>query len=202
MISEIIRSILSEVTLSIIAIVIVFLLWGIELAIFKKFEFWSVGAVIGIVICIFLFPPYHIVLKILYPISLWCVLGYSIYAFVTAYQKYIAYDKELNHFLKNNEFDFFIQTDKKDRILGYSNKLLKVTKLPHRDIRGTHCWKLLLDYLKVVRINKKEVSLATISEFLNAMKEANSKHVIYQLELEMPKLETLTEENSASLKGG
>ena len=121
--------------------------------------------------------------------------GYTIYSFIQTYQIYTTYDKEVNNFIKNNEFDFFIQTDSHDKIINFSNKLLNITKMTKKDIIGVHCWKLLIDYLKITKINKKELSLNTTGEFLRQFKDANSKHVIYQFEFEMPKIDELLKES-------
>lgn len=205
MFDNIIKTIFSETMLSAIAIVIIITLWIIKLLVFKHFgvtEF--VALIVATPVVVFINNP-PLPVKILYVIFFWALVVHAVWTFVTSYQKHLVYDRELNNFLKNNEFDFFVQTNARDKIKDYSTSLLKITKLPRRDLNGLHCWKLLFDYLKVTKINKKELSLATVGEFLTQFKEANSKHVVYQCEFDMPKLESLmkdepTPEDMESIK--
>lgn len=176
----------------VLATVITILLGVISFTLFKKIPLLETLLLVLVIASLFFIPSTHIVVKILYAAILWLICGYSIYDFIKTYHIYSSYEKELNNYLKNNEFDFFVQTDKKDRILGYSNKLLKITKMSGKDIKGIYCWKLLLDYLKVSKINDKNVELNVVSDFLAQFKEANSKHVTYQFTFEMPKLDDLT----------
>lgn len=175
----------------VLATVITILLGVISFTLFKKIPVLETLLLVLVIVSIFFIPSTHIVVEILYAVILWLICGYSIYDFIKIYHIYSSYEKELNNYLKNNEFDFFVQTDKKDRILGYSNKLLKITKMSGKDIKGIYCWKLLLDYLKVSKINDKNVELNVVSDFLAQFKEANSKHVTYQFTFEMPKLDDL-----------
>lgn len=194
--SEIIADILlSPLVYAMASFVTILILFIIKLFVFKKFGIIEILVLSGLTILTIFMPvnttPIKIVIAVLYLL----LAGYAIYDFIVTYQKFSSYDRELNSFLKNNEFDFFVQTDAKEKIISYSNKLLKITKMTKKELKGVYCWKMLLDYLKVVRINKKEVNMTNISEFLNSFKEANSKHIIYQFEFEMPKIENLINED-------
>ena len=146
MATEILKELLSSpLVYGLVASVIVLLLFIIELVIFKRFEIITIAVLIALVVGSFLIPTNKLYMQIIISVLSWILAGYSIYRFIVAYNIYGAYDKELNNFLKNNEFDFFIQTTSKDKIINYSNKLLKITKLPPRDIKGMHCWKLLIN---------------------------------------------------------
>jgi len=181
----------SPLLYGIIATVIFVLLFTIELIIFKKIAIFEILGYALLIALSIVLPTKKLVFQILLVVLSWGLAGYTIYEFIVSYLIFISYDKELNNFLKNNEFDFFIQVDKKDKIVNYSNKLLKISHLPPKEVKGMHCWKLLLDYLKVSKINKKPVELTLIGEFINTYKESNSKHIIYQFEFEMPKLDSL-----------
>lgn len=194
--SEIITDILlSPLVYAMASFVTILILFLIKLFVFKKFGLIEILILSGLTILTVLLPINTTLVKIIIATLYLLLAGYSIYDFIVTYQKFSSYDRELNSFLKNNEFDFFVQTDAKEKIISYSNKLLKITKMTKKDLKGIYCWKLLLDYLKVVRINKKEVNMTNISEFLNSFKEANSKHIIYQFEFEMPKIENLINED-------
>lgn len=182
-----------------IATTIVVLLFVIELVIFKKFAFIQLITYGLIVLLSIILPTDKLFVKIILDVFVYLLAGYSIYDFINSYLLFRTYDQELNNFLKNNEFDFFIQTNNKDKIQNFTNKLLKITKLTAREIKGMHCWKLLLNYMKVKRINKKNVEMNSISDFLASYKEANSKKIIYQFTFEMPKFDDLLNGEETSL---
>lgn len=197
---EILKIFLNPILYLVVAFVIVTLLWIVKLFVFKKFAALEFLGIILSVIILIMIPTDHIAVQIISAVIYVAFAGYTIYSFIETYHIYTTYDKEINNFLKNNEFDFFVQTDSKDKIINFSNKLLNITKMTKRDIIGVHCWKLLIDYLKINKINKKELSLNTTASFLKEFKDANSKHVIYQFEFEMPKLDELVKEKDDQTK--
>ena len=197
---EILKIFLNPILYLVVAFVIVTLLWIVKLFVFKKFALLEFLGIILSVIILIMIPTDHIAVQIISAVIYVAFAGYTIYSFIETYHMYTTYDKEINNFLKNNEFDFFVQTDSKDKIINFSNKLLNITKMTKRDIIGVHCWKLLIDYLKINKINKKELSLNTTASFLKEFKDANSKHVIYQFEFEMPKLDELVKEKDDQTK--
>ncbi len=197
---EILKIFIDPIHYIVISAVIVTLLWIVKLFVFKKFAIYEFLGLIGSFIIIFLISTDHIAVQIVLAVLYVAFAGYTIYSFIDAYHIYTTYDKEINNFLKNNEFDFFVQTDSKDKIINFSNKLLSITKMVKKDIKGVHCWKLLIDYLKITKINKKELNLNVTADFLKQFKEANSNHVIYQFEFEMPKIDDLTKEKDDTTK--
>lgn len=189
---EILKTIFGlPVSYGVIAAVIVAILSLITFIVFKKIAFAEISILIAGIVSVLLMPNNHLAIQIIYAVLFWLLAGYSIYDFIITYQVYTAYDRELNNYLKNNEFDFFVQTNQKDLIIGYSNKLPKITKMSGKDIKGVYCWKLLLDYLKITKIDGKDINLATVSDFLAQFKSANSKHVVYSFKFEMPKVDDL-----------
>lgn len=189
---EILKSIFgSPISYGVIAAVIVIILSLITFIVFKKISFVEISILIAGIVSVILIPNNHQAIQIVYAILFWLLAGYSIYDFIITYQIYTAYERELNNYLKNNEFDFFVQTNKKDLIIGYSSKLPKITKMSGKDIKGVYCWKLLLDYLKITKIEGKDINLNTVSDFLAQFKAANSKHVVYNFRFEMPKIDDL-----------
>ena len=200
MVSEILKIFINPNLYTVVAFVIVTLLWIVKLFVFKKFAVLEFLGLIGSVVLLFFIPTDHLAVQIIIAVLYVAFAGYCIYSFIITYQIFTTYDKEVNNFLKNNEFDFFIQTDSHDKIINFSNKLLNITKMTKKDIVGVHCWKLLIDYLKITKINKKELSLNTTADFLKQFKDANSKHVIYQFEFEMPKIDELLKETDDNTK--
>lgn len=198
---EILKTIFADpISYGVIGSVIVALLWCVKLFVFKKFDFIEVLALTGALTAFCIIPTDHIAFQVAFAVFFCLFAGYAIYTFIVSYRIYSSYDKEMNEFLKNNEFDFFVQTNARNKITNFSNKLLKITKLPRYEIKGVNCWKLLFEYLKVEKINGKDINVSVIQDFIDKFKSANSRHVIYQFEFEMPKLEHLTKEDDDESK--
>lgn len=112
-------------------------------------------------------------------------LLYSLFdLLVTIYVKQETYYRT-TEYLKNNEYDFFIQMDNKDRIIDCSSNFLKLTKLSKKEILKNQGWKLIFESLDVVSINKEEFTLNYVAKFINEFKECNSKYKKYRFQIEV-----------------
>ena len=87
-------------------------------------------------------------------------------------------------YIKNTEYDFFIQMDKKENILDCSNSLLKLTKLSKKEVLNMKGWKFIFDSFDIKTLNKEEFSLNYVAQFLAEFKECNSKHKKYKFQME------------------
>ncbi len=87
-------------------------------------------------------------------------------------------------YIKNSEYDFFVQMDKSERITDCSNSLLKLTKLSKKDVLKNKGWKFIFDNFNVKSLNKEEFSLNYVNTFTNEFKECNSKHKAYRFLME------------------
>ncbi len=106
---------------------------------------------------------------------------------------YLYVHNEINakttEYVKNNEYDFFIQMDYKDRIIDCSSSFLKLSKQSKKEIVKNHGWKIIFDSFNVLTINKEEFSLNYVAKFINEFKECNSKHKKYKFQIEVTPLE-------------
>lgn len=198
---EILKTVfINPISYGVIGAVVVTLLWFVKLFVFKKFDFIEILGLTGGLVSFCIIPSDHIAFQVAFAVFFCLFAAYCVYSFIVSYRIYSSYDHEMNEFLKNNEFDFFVQTNSRNKIINFSNKLLKITKLPKYEIKGVNCWKLLFEYLRVEKINGKDINISVIQDFMDKFKDANSKHVIYQFEFEMPKLEHLTKDDDDESK--
>ncbi len=120
-------------------------------------------------------------------ILLICLLGlntlFTIFIFVLNYSAYDLRKQVLFNYMKENELDFFIQTDHKDRIINYSKTIFKNSNITKKEIYKHTLWKFIFDFFSIVSINKEEYNLEVGSKFLTSYKLANSKHKKYRFEL-------------------
>jgi len=116
-----------------------------------------------------------------------CLLGlvmlYTIFSFVTNYLIYDLRTKQLFNYMKENEIDFFFQTDHKDRIINYSKTIFKNSTITKKDIYKHTLWKFIFDFFSIVSINNEEFNLEVGTQFLTNYKLANSKLKKYKFEI-------------------
>lgn len=116
-----------------------------------------------------------------------CLLGlvmvYTIFSFVIDYLKHDLRRQQLFNYMKENEIDFFFQTDHKDRIINYSKTIFKNSKITRKDIYKHILWKFIFDYFAIVSLNNEEFNLEVGTKFLTNYKLANSKLKKYKFEI-------------------
>lgn len=142
---------------------------GIAIVIFALSMFLPNLNPIGIILCILL-----LVFTVVYA----CFdLFIKVYLHICVKEKTAEY-------IKNSEYDYFIQMDKKERITDCSSSLLKLTRLSKKEILKSQGWKFIFDHLNVKSINKEEFSLNYVANFLAEFKECNSKHKTYRFTID------------------
>ncbi len=88
-------------------------------------------------------------------------------------------------YIKNTEYDFFVQMDARERIIDCSNSLVKFTKLTKKEILKNRGWKFIFDTFNIKTLNKQEFNLNYVANFLAEFKECNSKHRRYKFQMEV-----------------
>ena len=90
-----------------------------------------------------------------------------------------------NDYLRNTDHDFFIQMNKKGKIVDCSSSVLKLSKLAKKDIIKNIGWKFIFDHFDVKAINKEEITQAYVTKFLQEYEACNSKHKSYKFTLDV-----------------
>lgn len=150
-------------------------------------------SVVILLICIFANLNKTLIILMLVLNSL--ALVYSLFDLIS----YIYIKEEINQktveYIKNTEYDFFIQMDYREKITDCSNSLLKLTHLSKKEVLNNRGWKFVFDSFDVKTINKQEFTLNYVASFLGEFKECNSKHKRYkfQMEAELPNPENKNE---------
>lgn len=123
-------------------------------------------------------------------------LATTIFYFVEKTRIYLAYNKKLNKFLKDTEYDFYIQVSKRNKIRDYGISLLKVAGLTKKDVLRKDVWHLLFDTLEIVSINKLDATTSNFNEFVTEYENATSKFKTYNFEIGI-----VLKENKVTYKG-
>lgn len=184
----------AQIVAIILLIVFVLLVELVRFLIINKLNIISIVlSFILLIISMFvvkLTTPFIILLIVIASIHLALDLAYLVFSlYVTLVLKI-----KTSEFIRNIDYDFFVQMNKKGRITDCSSSLLKLSKLAKKDILNSIGWKFIFDNFDVKFLNKEEFTLSSVSLFLNEFKACNSKHKNYKftLDVELPSKENET----------
>lgn len=113
------------------------------------------------------------------------VLLYSLFDFSLLLYTHKVIGEKTTEYIKNNEYDFYVQMNAKDRVIDCSGSILKLTRLSKKEILHNRGWKFIFDNFNIRTLNKQEFSLNNVAGFLSEFKECNSKHNVYRFSMEV-----------------
>lgn len=190
-------------TTAVLTAVIVFEV--IKILLYKSFTLSDVAlqiilTVLGIAYSIFVFKYEKPVLEVIFFVFLIIgnisSLAVTLFYFVEQTRMYLSYNKKLSKFLKDTEYDFFIQVNKKNKIKDYGVSLLKTAGLTKKDVMKKDVWHLLFDTLEILTINKLDATTSNFNEFVLEYENATSKFKTYNFEMGI-----VLKENKVTYKG-
>ncbi len=120
-------------------------------------------------------------------------LAYIIYETIMTFKIYEIRKTKVQDFLKNSEFEYFIQVGSKNQIIDYSNNILTLTNREKKYISQVKFPEVLFDCLNILTVNGEKYSINTLSTFKIQFNEACSKvkNYVFNFELEDEDNETL-----------
>lgn len=156
--------------------------------------------VLAILYTVFVGKNDKLVLEIIFAILL-CLantisLTVTLFYFVEQTRVYLAYNRKLNKFLKDTEYDFYIQVNKRNKIRDYGVSLLKTIGLTKKDVMKKDVWHLLFDSLEILTINKLDATTSNFNDFVESYESATSKFKTYTFEMGI-----VLKENKVTYKG-
>ncbi len=170
----------------------------IKVILYKTHTILDVFLGVALVVIALIFRPNNsnIFLEYILP-CIYCVLSVIVYTislfyFVEQTRLYLTYNKKLTRYLKDTEYDFYIQVNKKNKIRDFGISLLKTTGLTKKDVLKKDVWHLLFDTLEIVSINKSEATTSNFNAFVSEYESSSSKFKTYSFELEIMLKERLT----------
>ena len=173
-----------QISTFILLTVFCLIIWAVKLLCLNKKSILDISVAIVI-----FFIPFFITLNkgfvVLFIILASLNLLYSLFDLITSLYIKNELDSKTVEYIKNTEYDFFVQLDPKDHITDCSSTFLKLTKLSKKEILKNHGWKLIFDSFNVKSINKSEFTLNYVANFLNEFKECNSKHKKYKFQMDV-----------------
>lgn len=188
-------------TTAVVTAVIVFEV--VKVLLYKTFTLSDVALAILLTVLACIFPQFvnvHKLVEIIGSIALCLfalfVLATSLFFFVEQTRIYLTYNKKLSRFLKDSEYDFFIQVDKKNKIRDYGISLLKSVGLTKKDVMRKDVWHLLFDTFEITTINKLDATTSNFNDFVTEYENATSKFKTYNFEMSV-----VLKENKVTYKG-
>ena len=174
----------SQICTFVLLTVFCLVIWAIKLLCLNKKNILDISLAI-----IVFFVPFFITLNkglvVLFLILASLNLLYSLFDLVSSLYIKNELDSKTVEYIKNTEYDFFVQLNPKDHITDCSSTFLKLTKLSKKEVLKSHGWKLIFDSFSVKSINKSEFTLNFVANFLNEFKECNSKHKKYKFQMDV-----------------
>lgn len=174
-------------TTAVLTAVIVFEV--IKVLLYKTYTISDVAFAIILTVLAFVYPTFinNKVIEIVGAIIL-CLLNVllltvALFYFVEKTRIYFSYNKKLNKFLKDTEYDFYIQVNKKNRIRDYGLSLLKTAGLTKKDVKNKEVWHLLFDALEIQTINKHDATTSNFNDFVTEYEVSTSKFKTYSFEM-------------------
>lgn len=163
----------------------------VKILLYKTYTVTDILLGIALIIgSVFFRPTYsnniiNIVITCLTCIGALVVYTVSLFYFVEQTRMYLSYNKKLTRYLKDTEYDFYIQVDKKNKIRDYGISLLKITGLTKKDVLKKDAWHLLFDSLEIVTINKANASTSNFNAFVQEYEASSSKFKTYSFEMDI-----------------
>lgn len=179
-----------------ITIISIFLL-TLTILIIKKINiFQIISTVLSIASCIIYLTKNNFLSILIMIIAVICTI-YTIYITIIIFKTNEIRKNKVQDFLKNSEFEYYIQVNQKNQIIDYSNNILTLTNREKKYISQVKFPEVLFDCLNVLSVNGEKYSLNTSSTFKISFNEATSKIKNYTFNLEI-----LDEKNQTLLYEG
>ena len=184
--SLIMASIFSIININITLLIISIFILVLTILTIKQVKFFQIGACLISILAIVLYAVNHKgYLTILSMVLEVLLVAYAIYMTIITYKTYEIRKTKIQDFLKNSEFEYFIQVDNKNKIIDYSNNILTLTNREKKYISQVKFPEMLFDCLNILTVNGEKYSVNTLSDFKNRFNEASSKVKNYTFTFEL-----------------
>lgn len=167
-----------------ITIISIFLLTLTIFIIKKTNIFQIISTVLSIVSCIIYLTENNFLSILIMIIAVICTI-YTIYITIIIFKTNEIRKNKVQDFLKNSEFEYYIQVNQKNQIIDYSNNILALTNREKKYISQVKFPEVLFDCLNVLSVNGEKYSLNTSSTFKISFNEATSKIKNYTFNFEI-----------------
>ena len=99
------------------------------------------------------------------------VAAYSVYDFIVSLKIYIIRKSKIQDYLKNSEFEYYLQLNKRNKVIDFSANILTLTNRSKEGIRHLKFPEFLFDCLNIETVNGEKYTLNTLPEFRSQFKK-------------------------------
>lgn len=156
----------------------------VRFIIFKKYDYLTTVLLALLIAVLFLDRSNKIIFTVLV-ILLYIIQLLRVAQMVYKYLCLETHRQKIEDHIKNDTTDFFINMDKKNKILGSSISFAQMTRLTKKEIQKKDGWKLIFDTLDVHKINGEEFITSNKELFISHLDEVLSKYKMYEFTIDL-----------------
>ena len=171
-----------EVAICSFMIMLTVILWVLKLIIINKKGIIDAAALIAstIISAFAISQTTNLFVKIVITILFILVAAYSVYDFIVSLKIYILRKSKVQDYLKNSEFEYFLQLNKRNKVIDFSSNILTLTNRSKEGISHLKFPEFLFDCLNIETINGEKYTLNSLPEFRSQVNSATSKLKNYE----------------------
>ena len=150
-------------------------MWVLKTVILKRKTILDVLALLACMVISYFIKITNNYTEWLITICYVCALGYAVYSYFVINKTYIIKKSKIHDYLKNSEFEYYLQVNEKNKIIDYSANILTLTNRNKDGIKNQKFPDYLFDCLNVHSVNDELYTLNTLPSFRAQLEETNSK---------------------------
>ena len=106
--------------------------------------------------------------------------AYAIYDFIVSTKIYMLRKSKVQDYLKNSEFEYYLQLNKRNKVIDFSANILTLTNRSKEGLIHLKFPEFLFDCLNIESVNGEKYTLNTLPEFRSQVNSATSKLKNYE----------------------
>lgn len=173
---------LGEVAICTYMILIVVILAILKYVIINKKPIIDAVALVAlfIVSAILISTSTKLFVKLLITVLFILLAAYAVYDFIVSTKIYILRKSKVQDYLKNSEFEYYLQLNKRNKVIDFSANILTLTNRSKEGLVHLKFPEFLFDCLNIESINGEKYTLNSLPEFRSQVNSATSKLKNYE----------------------
>lgn len=173
---------LGEVAICTYMILIVVILAILKYVIINKKPIIDAAAlvVLFIVSAILISTSTKLFVKLLITVLFILLAAYAVYDFIVSTKIYILRKSKVQDYLKNSEFEYYLQLNKRNKVIDFSANILTLTNRSKEGLVHLKFPEFLFDCLNIESVNGEKYTLNSLPEFRSQVNSATSKLKNYE----------------------
>ena len=173
---------LGEVAICTYMILIVVILAILKYVIINKKPIIDAAALVAlfIVSAILISASTKLFVKLLITALFILLAAYAVYDFIVSAKIYILRKSKVQDYLKNSEFEYYLQLNKRNKVIDFSANILTLTNRSKEGLVHLKFPEFLFDCLNIESVNGEKYTLNSLPEFRSQVNSATSKLKNYE----------------------